>query len=137
MPLSCVLRLACLIALLLSTAYRLFLSFFFFFFNSAATTEIYTLSLHDALPISSYPRDLHHLAYTSVFGGYSFERFGSDGPWTFFDDQANTLILSPASHYMNAALSLGPQNELRSAIIVDGDAIPARFVQTTALVIES
>src|SRR2546422_7616588 len=29
------------------------LSFFFFFFNDTATTEIYTLSLHDALPISS------------------------------------------------------------------------------------
>src|SRR5688572_32462802 len=28
--------------------------FFFFFFNDTATTEIYTLSLHDALPISSY-----------------------------------------------------------------------------------
>src|SRR5438034_8761351 len=26
--------------------------FFFFFFNATATTEIYTLSLHDALPIS-------------------------------------------------------------------------------------
>src|SRR5256885_16631416 len=34
---------------------RLFLyspSFSFFFFNDTATTEIYTLSLHDALPIS-------------------------------------------------------------------------------------
>src|SRR2546428_11027655 len=31
-------------------------SFYFFFFNDTATTEIYTLSLHDALPISS-----HHL----------------------------------------------------------------------------
>src|SRR5690348_18481429 len=34
----------------------LFLSFFFvffFFFNDTATTEIYTLSLHDALPICS------------------------------------------------------------------------------------
>src|SRR6266508_6691809 len=28
---------------------------FFFFFNDTATTEIYTLSLHDALPISSRP----------------------------------------------------------------------------------
>src|SRR2546430_10077484 len=26
-------------------------NFFFFFFNDTATTEIYTLSLHDALPI--------------------------------------------------------------------------------------
>src|SRR2546426_12177334 len=28
--------------------------FFFFFFNDTATTEIYTLSLHDALPISGW-----------------------------------------------------------------------------------
>src|SRR2546425_6407460 len=27
--------------------------YFFFFFNDTATTEIYTLSLHDALPICS------------------------------------------------------------------------------------
>src|SRR2546422_1750285 len=27
----------------------------FFFFNDTATTEIYTLSLHDALPIASEP----------------------------------------------------------------------------------
>src|SRR5260221_1137836 len=33
------------------------LSSFFFFFNDTATTEIYTLSLHDALPISR-----HHTA---------------------------------------------------------------------------
>src|SRR6266436_8533537 len=35
-----------------------FFFFVFFFFNDTATTEIYTLSLHDALPISprlSYP----------------------------------------------------------------------------------
>src|SRR2546426_2984890 len=29
---------------------------FFFFFNDTATTEIYTLSLHDALPIWSIPK---------------------------------------------------------------------------------
>src|SRR2546426_4857713 len=31
-------------------------SYLFFFFNDTATTEIYTLSLHDALPISPTPR---------------------------------------------------------------------------------
>src|SRR2546422_11042633 len=31
---------------------RLLTQRFFFFFNDTATTEIYTLSLHDALPIS-------------------------------------------------------------------------------------
>src|SRR3989442_2907165 len=29
-------------------------SLYFFFFNDTATTEIYTLSLHDALPICQY-----------------------------------------------------------------------------------
>src|SRR5256885_15214104 len=32
--------------------------YFFFFFNDTATTEIYTLSLHDALPISRTTTDL-------------------------------------------------------------------------------
>src|SRR2546425_8575601 len=33
--------------------------FYFFFFNDTATTEIYTLSLHDALPISHSPASLN------------------------------------------------------------------------------
>src|SRR3712207_7913165 len=33
--------------------------FFFFFFNDTATTEIYTLSLHDALPIWLDPHCQH------------------------------------------------------------------------------
>src|SRR6478736_9367674 len=37
-------------------------SFFFFFFNDTATTEIYTLSLHDALPISSSRQGPRHCA---------------------------------------------------------------------------
>src|SRR6266568_7029878 len=48
--------------------------FFFFFFNDTATTEIYTLSLHDALPISFYesavradPRPLHQAALAQAF----------------------------------------------------------------------
>src|SRR5262245_66375434 len=45
---------ACSYASSLSLVFLLCLtsSFFFFFFNDTATTEIYTLSLHDALPIS-------------------------------------------------------------------------------------
>src|SRR2546422_6266121 len=35
--------------------HRCVILFFFFFFNDTATTEIYTLSLHDALPITKPP----------------------------------------------------------------------------------
>src|SRR2546429_5597703 len=38
---------------------------FFFFFNDTATTEIYTLSLHDALPISAHAQGARvHLCAT-------------------------------------------------------------------------
>src|SRR5256885_11755583 len=34
---------------------------FFFFFNDTATTEIYTLSLHDALPISEWRENTNRI----------------------------------------------------------------------------
>src|SRR5471030_3009845 len=50
------------------------LFFFFFFFNDTATTEIYTLSLHDALPISTgrsdYPNQINNvLCFPGIFRG--------------------------------------------------------------------
>src|SRR5260370_26875321 len=38
------------------------INFLFFFFNDTATTEIYTLSLHDALPISDPDRSARRTA---------------------------------------------------------------------------
>src|SRR3712207_9014783 len=46
----------------------------FFFFNDTATTEIYTLSLHDALPISVAPHGL-------PAGSGSPAPAGSPGHW--------------------------------------------------------
>src|SRR5438309_11474465 len=43
-----------------------YLFFFFFFFNDTATTEIYTLSLHDALPISGRQRPPDQHAHVRV-----------------------------------------------------------------------
>src|SRR5437762_11681647 len=46
----------------------------FFFFNDPATTEIYTLSLHDALPIFSAERGLDPREFALVvFGGNGAE----------------------------------------------------------------
>src|SRR3989442_6902921 len=61
---------------------QLLLVFIFFFFNDTATTEIYTLSLHDALPI--YPlqaagrlrpsRDVHGCPRLVLGGHYGAAR---------------------------------------------------------------
>src|SRR2546430_15034821 len=47
---------------MIDTACPCQLPLFFFFFNDTATTEIYTLSLHDALPISGTAAQAHRLA---------------------------------------------------------------------------
>src|SRR3989440_12456795 len=47
---------------------------FFFFFNDTATTEIYTLSLHDALPISFWRRGSGHEGPTQGSHGRGGER---------------------------------------------------------------
>src|SRR5438067_13509872 len=57
--------------------------FFFFFFNLTAPTEIYTLSLHDALPI-----------YPSSWGV----------PATFFDFDRDGLIDLFVGNYLNYSL---------------------------------
>src|SRR5438552_18242160 len=46
--------------------------FCFFFFNDTATTEIYTLSLHDALPICQHRRPTS--AFTSTTIGWRITR---------------------------------------------------------------
>src|SRR2546422_7208646 len=48
--------------------------FFFFFFNDTATTEIYTLSLHDALPI------YHRRAVQQIVIGVVHRDFDGDRP---------------------------------------------------------
>src|SRR3712207_7223717 len=49
----------------------------FFFFNDTATTEIYTLSLHDALPISGPPIALVERVYGHLLDlGVSLAREG-------------------------------------------------------------
>src|SRR5256885_9126169 len=55
---------------------------FFFFFNDTATTEIYTLSLHDALPISVGQRIAVGVAHDAVAsGGFAGLFFGLHGPF--------------------------------------------------------
>src|SRR5438105_14789021 len=59
------------------------LFFFFFFFNDPSTTEIYTLSLHDALPI-----------FRSLI---MFQTFISRHNSNFFSDKLVLTSVTPAS----------------------------------------
>src|SRR6266545_6574994 len=65
--------------------YFVFFSFFFFFFNDTATTEIYTLSLHDALPIS---QAFYRASPSERMGVGLRRRFGfHDGLLSSYEDE--------------------------------------------------
>src|SRR2546426_12044502 len=54
----------------------------FFFFNDTATTEIYTLSLHDALPISAYAAPRGRRRRTPWGAAAPRPRARAGRPWT-------------------------------------------------------
>src|SRR5216683_7829628 len=67
---------------------------FFFFFNDTATTEIYTLSLHDALPISpSWPAPAQPPASppTPTVGAFSFAAASLDSALFFASSTSSSL----------------------------------------------
>src|SRR2546427_2278278 len=78
------------------------LHFFFFFFNDTATTEIYTLSLHDALPIS-------HAGHQSAAGrqqGHSCPRRTRGGGTVAHPDRKSTRLNSSHSQISYAVFCL-------------------------------
>src|SRR2546430_10575200 len=77
----------------------------FFFFNDTATTEIYTLSLHDALPISRPLRP--HEAATVVSDRY--QNFLSES----FGDRKSTRLNSSHSQISYAVFCLKKKKKPR------------------------
>src|SRR3712207_8272360 len=61
----------------------------FFFFNDTATTEIYTLSLHDALPISMMLSDVPNYAFAI---GYT------NASWTLKADLTSEYVCRLLKH---------------------------------------
>src|SRR3712207_7646296 len=58
--------------------------YLFFFFNDTATTEIYTLSLHDALPISFEPGPVVTM-YTCGITPYDAAHLGHAATYIVYD----------------------------------------------------
>src|SRR2546430_3406348 len=75
----------------------------FFFFNDTATTEIYTLSLHDALPIC---RDCNSSGPAHVQGSHQPLEVRCDRSTTPFSDRKSTRLNSSHSQISYAVFCL-------------------------------
>src|SRR5215467_8545494 len=113
--------------------------FFFFFFNDTATTEIYTLSLHDALPICYARRP--HLPQVNKSKGASFPGFqrgqgmlGDEWRWKIY-----TYMLSagsPPPHESVLRVQKLPGFSFRFAepwidVIADNDGVTVKTTKGT------
>src|SRR2546429_6336621 len=93
----------------------------FFFFNDTATTEIYTLSLHDALPISDEISLLRRengvwRAYGTPFWG-EFRAAGSNTR-----DRKSTRLNSSHGYISYAVFCLKKKKHAENPLLVTDDA---------------
>src|SRR5687768_18593577 len=79
-----------------------FLLSFFFFFNDTATTEIYTLSLHDALPILTRPGALRALPQHCKLCGHEQDA----APEAICEDRKSTRLNSSHGYISYAVFCL-------------------------------
>src|SRR2546422_1438892 len=78
--------------------------FLFFFFNDTATTEIYTLSLHDALPIR---------LTSGTMTGAGFASFAGDAGGSASPDRKSTRLNSSHGYISYAVFCLKKKKNIR------------------------
>src|SRR5947199_7083940 len=74
----------------------MFIDLLFFFFNDTATTEIYTLSLHDALPIYLNNTQIANIKFHEAYGYFTMKRFSEAKP--LFRSEEHTSELQSLRH---------------------------------------
>jgi hypothetical protein len=110
----------------------------------ASPAVLFTVSLPSGGPntfsfpnLTVYPTGLRHIAFSGTFAFPTFQGWNDESPWVSFDSAMNTVILSPASHFMVARTGCLPTGELGSGISQQIASLPAGFTQQTLLVIEN
>src|SRR3989442_12780082 len=99
------------------------ISSFFFFFNDTATTEIYTLSLHDALPISY---GLRNVAISAMPTGSSNRRHrAGDGRSGAVRSEEHTSELQSRPHLVCRLLLEKKKQRVNTDRPETSDRLPA------------
>src|SRR5687768_18226744 len=102
--------------------------FSFFFFNATATTEIYTLSLHDALPISrvsAVDRDAHeHGRFLTIRRWHDLPNVSAEAHIRIsIEDRKSTRLNSSHGYISYAVFCLKKKKKIINKIMYLTDAI--------------
>lgn len=105
--------------------------------NQAAAlfTTQYLQASPNASPFPSFdifPQGLFTFNYSGLWS-YRLGALNNRAPWTFFDGQANTFILSPASNFMTVSGQYGSDGALQMPIDPSITTLPAGFTLRTLL----
>src|SRR5260370_3451718 len=113
----------------------MFTAFTFFFFNDTATTEIYTLSLHDALPIFVATDTATQGNWKGVYGADGFDvsqirRAHDSTPPTL-----ESRILSSDSNFTWTASTSDPRAPQKTAV-GSTDRLTGCWISTTTFTMD-
>ncbi|MGA7236438.1 MAG: hypothetical protein WBY44_12205, partial [Bryobacteraceae bacterium] len=84
--------------------------------------------------LRTYPKGLSHLGFSGVFANPTFTAMPEEGPWAFFDNAANTFVISPATNFMVASTSMQADGTISSGIDTAVSSLPQGFTHQTLLV---
>jgi hypothetical protein len=85
--------------------------------------------------LNTYPTGLSHLGFSGVFANPTFTTLPEEGPWAFFDNSANTFIISPATNFMVASTSMQANGAISSGIDTAVSSLPQGFTHQALLVV--
>ena len=85
---------------------------------------------------TSIPAHLDHFSYRNVaFAPPQFELGQYGTPWLFFDGNADAMVISPASHFIIAAMQGDGEHLIASGMNKQLGSVPAGFTQQTLMAI--
>ena len=86
--------------------------------------------------INTYPKGLYKFGFRDVYSyQYGPSGQGPDSPWAYFDSSGDTFIISPASHFPIAAMTVDQNQSIAAGIHPAIQTLPAGFTQETMLAV--
>lgn len=83
---------------------------------------------------TALPKSLHIFSYDNLnFAPPVFRAENASTPWLLFDDDANAVVISPASHFMVASMIGDGRKEMASGFNASLRNLPAGFTQLTIM----